>query len=59
VRQLRDFEAGSDRRFGQAARLRTARELGLFNGGGYVAVFDDCGGSVAEDSADSENVHKV
>ena len=42
--------------FGQAPGLRTARQLGFFDGGGDAAVLNYGGGRVAEHSADSEDV---
>ncbi len=51
-----DAQAGRDRGFGEATGLRTARELGFFDGGGDAAVLNDGGGRVAQHSADSEYV---
>ncbi len=51
-----DAQAGCDRGFGEASGLRTARELGFFDGGGDAAVLYDGGGRVAQHSTDSEDV---
>ncbi len=52
----RDAKAGFDGGSREAARLRTARQLRLFDGGRYAVVLHYSGGCVAEYSADSENV---
>ena len=41
---------------GQAAGLGSAGQFRFFDRGGDLAIFDDSGGCVAEDSADSENI---
>ena len=60
-RGARQFQARGDGMLGQlavAAPVRAAaHELGFFDGGHQLAVFEDGAGGVAQDAADSENDH--
>jgi hypothetical protein len=56
-RDFRDAEASRDGGFGQPPGLRAPRQFGFFHRGGDLAVPDHGRRRVAQNSADSENVH--